>query len=99
MLLNQNNLPGKPDLVLSKYNAVIFVHGCYWHRHASCKYATKPKKNIMFWNEKFNRNVKRDKQVQTDLQLLGWRVFIIWECEINDESLESLSKQLINFLD
>ena len=53
----------------------------------------------MFWNEKFNRDVKRDKQVQTDLQLLGWRVFIIWECEINDESLESLSKQLINFLD
>jgi DNA mismatch endonuclease (patch repair protein) len=74
-------LPGRPDIVLAKYKTVIFVNGCFWHRHEECKYATSPKSRVEFWEKKFYRNVERDKQNQKVLKVLGWNVIIIWECE------------------
>lgn len=80
--LHSLDLPGKPDLVLPRYKAVVFVHGCFWHRHAGCAIATNPKSNSLFWEQKFERNVSRDALVATQLRELGWRVFIAWECEL-----------------
>ncbi len=78
------NLPGKPDLVLPKYKTVIFVHGCFWHRHQNCKRATMPKSKTEYWQAKFDRNVFNDRKNQARLAELGWHVIIIWECELND---------------
>jgi len=77
------NLPGSPDLVLPKYKSVIFVHGCFWHRHAGCRVANTPKSNVDFWKGKFARNVKRDATVESTLRQAGWRVLVVWECELN----------------
>jgi DNA mismatch endonuclease (patch repair protein) len=75
-------LPGKPDIVLTKYRTVIFVHGCFWHRHEGCKIATTPKSNTEFWIEKFSRNVARDAAVLDQLHAAQWRVIIAWECDL-----------------
>ena len=80
--LYDKRLPGKPDLVLPKFRAVIFVHGCFWHRHRNCKYATTPKTRAEFWNSKFEGNLKRDKSVQAQLLSSFIRVGIVWECQI-----------------
>ena len=80
--LHVKRLPGNPDVVLPKYKAVIFVHGCFWHQHTGCKKATHPKQNLDFWKEKLARNIERDKQVDKELKHLGWNVLTIWECEI-----------------
>jgi DNA mismatch endonuclease (patch repair protein) len=80
--LHSGNLPGKPDIVLPKYRTVIFVHGCYWHRHSGCRHATTPKSNIDLWNGKFAATVERDLRNVADLEAAGWRVLIVWECEI-----------------
>ena len=77
-------LPGKPDIVLPKYKTVIFVHGCFWHRHRNCKHATTPKSNQEYWNSKFKRNVERDRANQKALKELGWQCIVIWECELKD---------------
>lgn len=79
--LHKKDLPGKPDIVFPRYKKIIFVHGCFWHRHDGCRYAYNPKSQIDFWKEKFRQNVKRDKKVQDALLQLGWQVHIIWECE------------------
>lgn len=92
--INKKTLPGKPDLVLKKHQSVVFIHGCFWHRHVGCKNASNPKKNITFWNDKFKMNIVRDKKVQKELELLGWNVIIIWECELNENGLEELISQL-----
>ena len=76
-------LPGKPDLVFPRYKAVVFVHGCFWHRHPGCSIATTPKSNTAFWLEKFEKNVARDARVATQLGEQGWRVFLAWECELS----------------
>ncbi len=76
-------LPGKPDIVMARHKVAIFVHGCFWHRHAGCKVATTPKSNTQFWVEKFEANVTRDERVQAALANLGWRVFVAWECELS----------------
>mgnify|MGYP002818470160 FL=1 len=88
--LHRNNLPGKPDICLPKYNTVIFVHGCYWHRHEGCKKGRSlPATNKSFWKEKFAKTVKRDIKSKIELEKLGWNVLTIWECEIkNKETLE-----------
>jgi len=78
-------LPGTPDLVLKKYKAVIFVHGCYWHRHKDCHLASTPKQNNVFWKNKFDATVCRDGMVYFKLKCLGWRAAIIWECGIRDK--------------
>ena len=79
--LHRRDLPGSPDVVLPKHRLVVFVHGCFWHRHAGCRRSTTPKANAEFWAAKFRRNVARDAQAVTDLEALGWRVVTIWECE------------------
>ena len=89
---NVNSLPGKPDIVLKKYNTLIFVDGCFWHRHKGCKYAYTPKSRKDFWKTKFRNNVKRDKLVNEELGKSEWNVHRIWECEINENNLDSLAK-------
>ncbi|TCW63390.1 DNA mismatch endonuclease Vsr [Burkholderia sp. SRS-25] len=81
--LHNEKLPGKPDIVLPRYRSVVFVHGCFWHRHEGCRIATLPKSNTQFWVEKFERNVARDARVKVELERLGWRIFIVWECELS----------------
>ena len=80
--VNCAKLPGKPDIVLSKYKTVIFVNGCFWHHHEGCKYAYTPKTNTKFWVDKITANVKRDEVNRQKLSALGWNVLTIWECEI-----------------
>lgn len=80
--LHRKDLPGKPDIVLPRYKALVFVHGCFWHRHAGCKVATTPKSNTQFWLEKFERNVARDSRSRKSLEALGWNVMVVWECEL-----------------
>lgn len=80
--VHEKKLPGRPDLVLPKHQAVVFVHGCFWHRHNGCAKATMPATRVEFWREKFERNVARDLTNQADLRNLGWRVIVLWECEI-----------------
>ena len=82
--LHRADLPGKPDIVLSRYRTVIFVHGCFWHRHKDCRFAYTPKSRTEFWLKKLEPNVIRDIQVKSDLELLGWRVITLWECELRD---------------
>ena len=80
--LCRRDLPGSPDIVLPRHGAVVFVHGCFWHRHKGCKGATTPKSNVGFWQDKFAANVERDKRNQRDLRCLGWKVVVVWECEL-----------------
>ena len=80
--VNVPNLPGKPDIVLPKYKTIIFLHGCFWHRHESCKYAYTPKTNTEFWINKITSNAERDKANFQKLTALGWHVVTVWECEI-----------------
>ncbi|MCD9027829.1 DNA mismatch endonuclease Vsr [Luteimonas sp. BDR2-5] len=87
--LHGAGLPGKPDLVFPRYKAVVFVHGCFWHRHAGCSIATTPKSNTPFWLEKFEKNVSRDVRVTSQLEESGWRVFVIWECEVSSSAKAS----------
>ena len=84
--LHGKDLPGKPDLILPKYKTVIFVHGCFWHRHEGCKDASTPRTRTEFWQKKFTGNVERDKKVRLLLEETGWNVLVIWECEINKNS-------------
>lgn len=93
--LHSKDLPGEPDIVMKKYNTVIFVNGCFWHRHMNCKYAYTPKTRKNFWRNKFLKNIRRDKFVRNSLQALGWNVLTIWECQTKDH--ESLSTILNNF--
>lgn len=92
--LHRIDLPGTPDIVLSKYRAAVFVNGCFWHRHAGCKYAYTPKSNIDFWENKFSRTIERDKENISKLEASNWHVIIVWECEIAD--LEALGARLRN---
>lgn len=92
--INVSTLPGKPDIVLPKYHTVIFVNGCFWHRH-NCKLATMPKTHTDFWKRKFEQNVKNDLANHKKLRNLGWHVIILWECEIK-EDFEQLIKMTEN---
>lgn len=94
--LHLATLPGKPDIVLPKYKTVIFVHGCFWHRHANCKYAYTPKSKRAFWSKKFRNNVERHKIVKNQLRKLGWKVVVVWECEVvNEDKLIRKMKALL----
>jgi DNA mismatch endonuclease (patch repair protein) len=79
--LHPKQLPGRPDVVLPKYRTVVFVHGCFWHRHKGCRYAYTPKSRVAFWNAKFESNVERDRRNSRELRRLGWKVVTVWECE------------------
>lgn len=82
--IHRRDLPGTPDIVLPKYRLVIFVHGCFWHRHKGCKFSYSPKTRVRFWQEKFRDNVDRDASILRQLKQLGWRMVVIWECETRE---------------
>ncbi len=79
---NDKRFPGKPDIVLPRYKCVVFIHGCFWHNHSGCKGATIPKTRTEFWMQKLNRNVCNDSKHTQLLEDMGWRVLVVWECEI-----------------
>ncbi len=93
--LHRKDLPGKPDLVLPKYNKVIFVHGCFWHAHENCKYFKIPKTRTEWWKEKLFANRARDKQHIQELKEMGWNVIIVWGCELKQDIFQETSEQLI----
>jgi len=90
--INDSKLPGCPDIILPKYKTVIFVHGCFWHRHKNCPKATTPSTNKEYWTKKFRNNVSRDNEVKTELEKLKWRIIIIWECEVTNDPLSVLNE-------
>jgi len=83
-------LPGKPDVVLPKYHAAVFVHGCFWHQHAGCRYATTPASNVAFWQTKFSATKQRDAVVKRQLRRLGWQVHVVWSCQVNQRKMDAL---------
>lgn len=94
---NVAHMPGKPDIVLPKYRTIIFIHGCYWHRHQGCKNCTTPKTNGEFWQKKFENNVQNDLRNQQSLEAAGWKVHILWECEIKG-NFECMMANLVSEL-
>ena len=92
--LHGKDLPGSPDIILPKYKTVIFVHGCFWHRHENCKYATTPKTREEFWNNKFRSNVERDLEIQENIKNIEWRSVVIWECET--KNIDNLKEKIID---
>jgi len=96
--LNQKDLPGKPDIVLKKYKTAIFVNGCFWHGHKGCKYFVLPKTRTEWWLQKIKGTQKRDRKAEIELNILGWRVISIWECELKTKKREQTLKNLISKL-
>ena len=94
--LHRKDLPGRPDLVFPSRRKAVFVHGCFWHRHAGCRMASTPKTRAEFWAGKFDRNVRRDAAAVETLEQAGWRVMIVWECETRDA--KGLRARLCGFL-
>ena len=95
--LHRKDLPGTPDLVFPKHGLCLFVHGCFWHRHPGCKYAYTPKSRLDFWLPKLAKNVERDMKAKRALEVSGWRVSIIWECQTkNRDTLRAEIQKLIN---
>ena len=92
---NVSKLPGKPDIVLPKYKTVVFVNGCFWHGHEGCKYFVPPKTNTEFWYAKFQYNQERDARNYQKLRDLGWRILIVWECEIRHGDSKNALEKLI----
>ena len=96
---NWSKLPGKPDLVFIKRKKVVFLHGCFWHRHETCHNGTRiPKSNVEFWVEKLNRNAEHDKDVYNQLAQLGWQYLIIWECEMKKSNYGALTARIRDFM-
>jgi len=95
---NDKRLPGKPDLVFPKYRVVIFVHGCFWHKHTGCRYFVLPETNAEFWDAKLEGNRQRDERDTAQLRASGWRVIVVWECElrkpVRDERLARLYDEI-----
>lgn len=96
--LHSKKLPGKPDVVLSKWRAVVFVHGCFWHQHRGCRRAVMPSSRSEYWLPKLRRNVERDAEEIASLRSAGWRVCIVWECACGRRSLEELQRRLADFI-
>ncbi|MEA2760712.1 MAG: mismatch endonuclease, patch repair protein [Methylobacteriaceae bacterium] len=94
--LHSRELPGSPDIVLPRHKAVIFVHGCFWHQHAGCRHANVPQSRPECWVPKLARNVERDRTSQIALKAAGWRILVLWECELRDKGW--LREQLLQFL-
>jgi DNA mismatch endonuclease (patch repair protein) len=89
-------LPGRPDLVFPSRRKIVFVHGCFWHRHNKCRYATSPKSNRKFWESKFAANVARDRRVRRELKKMNWATLTVWQCELKKP--EKLTERLNDFL-
>lgn len=99
--LHDKRLPGKPDIVLPRHRTVIFVNGCFWHRHNNCEYAYTPKSRQEFWLNKFQGTVQRDQEKQKMLADLGWQVLVVWECELKRNSsllVSDISSKLLGYL-
>ena len=94
--LHGKHLPGSPDLVFPGKRKVIFVHGCFWHRHAGCRLAAEPRARREFWKKKFRQNVARDQRTELELEQNSWKVLVIWECETR--SPEEVARRLVEFL-
>ena len=94
--LQRKDLPGKPDIVLPGFKTALFVHGCFWHRHPGCKRASNPASNTVYWEKKFARTISRDAANRKELEAIGWRVMIVWECELKD--VEALQNKVRSFL-
>jgi DNA mismatch endonuclease, patch repair protein len=92
--LHDRTLPGRPDLVLRRHRAVVFVHGCFWHQHPGCRFAVMPTQNRKFWAEKLGRNRTRDLDRIAALESAGWRVFTVWECELAPVQLDALAHHI-----
>ncbi len=86
--LHNKNLPGKPDIVLSKYRTVIFIHGCFWHGHTDCKYFVVPKTRTDWWIKKINNNINNDRNALVTLADLGWKIIILWECQLKKHTIQ-----------
>ncbi|WP_417721981.1 very short patch repair endonuclease [Salipiger sp.] len=95
--LHRRDLPGTPDLVFPRHRAAVFVHGCFWHRHAGCRKASTPATRTAFWQEKFAANVARDRRVQAELIARGWRVAVVWECALG-RGADRAASQLAGWL-
>ena len=95
---NDARLPGKPDIVLPKYKTVIFVNGCFWHKHEGCKYFVWPKNNAEFWKSKIESNVERDLREQEAIRSLGWQVIVVWECELKSNRFEETMANVVQIL-
>lgn len=91
--LHVRALPGCPDIVLPRWKSAVLVHGCFWHRHQGCHFAYTPKSRKAFWTKKFEGNVNRDEKASTMLRRLGWRVFVVWECELQNR--DRLARRLM----
>jgi len=94
--LHEKKLPGRPDIFLKKLHTVIFIHGCFWHRHKNCKYSTMPKSNRSFWHAKLVGNAKRDEIHKRKLKKQGLRVFTIWECQIRDKNTGAIKTNFVS---
>jgi len=97
--LHRKDLPGKPDLVLLKYNSVIFVHGCFWHAHEDCKYFKIPKTRTEWWKEKLYKNKDRDERHIQELEEMGWNVIVVWECDLKPKKKEKTLQMLAKTID
>lgn len=96
---NDRRLPGTPDIVLPKYRSVIFINGCFWHRHIGCAKTTTPKSNLDFWERKFDRTIANDRQNYAALEKQGWNVIVLWECELKKEKFATTMQRVVNELD
>ena len=92
---NDKRLPGTPDIVLPKYKTVVFVNGCFWHGNEGCKYFVWPQNNADFWKAKINANIQRDQRKKEELERLGWRVLVIWECGLKKAAFEDTMKWVV----
>jgi DNA mismatch endonuclease (patch repair protein) len=97
--LENNELPGKPDMLLPDYDTVIFVHGCFWHGCPVCRRAKiRPKENAEYWNKKLDRTIERDKENKIKLEQLGYKILVIWECETKKKNIDILKNKIFDFL-
>lgn len=95
--LHRKDLPGNPDIVLPRHRKVIFIHGCFWHGHKGCARSKRPGTNVSFWQNKLDKNIKRDKRQQRELRNLGWKYLIIWQCELNKPNrMQNKVKRFLN---
>ena len=96
--LDVRKLPGSPDIVLARHRVAVFVHGCYWHQHEGCRFATVPKSNRGFWAGKFARNIERDQRSMAALLHMGWRVAVVWECSLRKGQREDSLSTLVSWV-